>query len=265
MNTNSNLYTFIYSSVLVIVVAAALAFTAVSLKPLQKKNVRVEKMQNILQSVGLKPSTDEAEELFTKYIKEDFVVNIKGEKVEGKGFDVNMTAEGKKSLKIRDLNIKLKKADESDKANIQQELDTYQNSLKLPVYKCEKDGIISYIFPLRGKGLWGPIWGYIALNDDFNTIGGAIFDHKGETPGLGADIVKPDFSNPFKGKTIFEGNEFVSITAYKGGKGSAKLAGDTNHGIDAISGGTITSKGLEAMLKADWFFNYKQYITTNKK
>ncbi|NPA68025.1 MAG: NADH:ubiquinone reductase (Na(+)-transporting) subunit C [Chlorobi bacterium] len=239
LDTNSNLYTFIYASVLVIAVAAALAFTAVKLKPLQDKNVRVEKMQNILKSIGVNTTPDNAEQLYNKYVTDAYAVNSKGEKLEG--------------VNAFDVNLKLQFKAEPDKR-------------VLPVYEAKNDkGETKIIIPLRGKGLWGPIWGYFALNDDYNTIYGAVFDHKGETPGLGAEIATEKFQKQFKGKTLFDGDKFVSITVYKGGKGSALKAGDTKHGVDAISGGTITSKGLEAMVKDDWLFAYKAFLEKNKK
>ena len=108
----------------------------------------------------------------------------------------------------------------------------------------EVDGKTRYIIPLRGKGLWGPIWGFISLEDDLNSVFGAVFDHKGETPGLGAEINKPFFQDPFSGKTIFEGDNFTSITVIKGGAAEGDM-----HGVDAISGGTITSDGVSDMVK----------------
>jgi len=264
LDTNGNFYTFIYAAVLVIVVAAGLAFTAIKLQPMQEENVRVEKMQNILQSIGLDPTTENASELYEQYIKKDFVVNIEGEEIEGKGFDVNMKKESRKTFKINTLKGKMEKADDSEKEAFQKEIDEVKSTIELPVYVGEKDGETIYILPLQGKGLWGPVWGYIALKDDFNTIKGAVFDHKAETPGLGADINKDWFEDPFQGKTLFEGDEFVSVTLYKGGKGSAVIAGDTNHGCDAISGGTITSKGVERMLKEEWFYNYEAFLKRNK-
>ncbi len=239
LDTNSNLYTFIYASVMVIVVAAALAFTAVKLKPMQDKNIRVEKMQNILQSIGIKASFEDAEQLYQTHIKNAFAVNSKGEKL--------------KDVKAFDINLKIQAKASADKR-------------VLPVYEAETDdGAKKIIIPLRGKGLWGPIWGYFALNDDYNTIYGAVFDHKGETPGLGAEIATSWFQKQFVGKTLFDGEKFVSITVYKGGKGSALKAGNTQHGVDAISGGTITSKGLEKMVKDGWLFAYKNFLEKNKK
>lgn len=238
LDTNGNLYTFMYASILVIVVAAGLAFAAIKLQPLQEKNERVEKMQNLLQSVGIDASFENAEELFGKYITKQTLVSFTGEEVEGDAFSTNLKAQTKA---------------------------TDENKV-LPVYFAKlDDGSVKTIIPLSGKGLWGPLWGYIALEEDYNTIFGAVFDHKAETPGLGADINKDWFEVPFKGKKIFEGDELVSITVHKGGKGAAELLGDTDHGVDAISGGTITSKGLEKMLKEDWLFYYKAYLLKNKK
>lgn len=239
MNTNSNIYTFIYSSVLVIIVAAALAFTAYKLQPIQDKNVRVEKMQNILSSVGIESTVKDAEDMFKKYITSQIAVDSKGEIVNGVDpFNINLKVEYKKP----------------------------EDKRVVPIFVATlDDGSVKQIFPLLGKGLWGPIWGYISLNQDLNTIYGAIFDHKSETPGLGAEIKTEWFEKPFTGKTIFDtSGKFVSITVYKGGKGSAKAAGDTEHGVDAISGGTITSKGLQKML-ADCLGTYEAYLVANKK
>jgi Na+-transporting NADH:ubiquinone oxidoreductase subunit C len=238
LDTNGNLYTFIYAAVMVIIVAAVLAFTAIKLQPKQENNLKVEKMQNILQSVGIQSKVENAENLYKKYITKQIIVNTKGDELEGDAFAINLPAEAKAEV----------------------------NSRKLPIFFAKlDDGTEKAVIPLTGKGLWGPIWGYLALESDFNTIYGVVFDHKGETPGLGAEINKDPFELPFKGKTLFEGNKFVSITLYKGGKGASAAAGDTNHGCDAISGGTITSKGLERMMKEEWLNNYEAYLAKNKK
>ena len=115
----------------------------------------------------------------------------------------------------------------------------------MPLYVANVEGEKKYIIPLRGKGLWGPIWGFLSLEDDFNTVYGAVFDHKSETPGLGAEINQyEDFQQQFEGKQILEGAKVVSITVWKGG---AKP--DDVHGVDGISGGTITSDGVTYMLE----------------
>lgn len=219
MDRNSNIYTFIYASVMVILVAAVLSLAAINLKPYQDNNVKIEKMQNILASVNVQTTAQDAEKVYADKIIKSFVVNTKGEKVKGDAFNVD--------LKVQHA----KPADEQ----------------LLPVFECKLDNGLKYIVPMRGTGLWGPIWGYISLDSDMNTIYGASFDHQGETPGLGAEIATRAFQAQFKGKQIYDdkGN-FVSITVAKSNETAPEI-----HKVDAISGGTITSKGLQKMLKVD--------------
>jgi len=220
MDTNSNKYTFIYASVMVILVAALLSLAATILKPYQDNNVKIEKMQYILRSVNLDVEASEAEKVFEETIVESYIVDTKGNKQSGEAFNV-------------DLKVERTKAAEE---------------MQLPVYIAKvADNKIRYIIPIRGAGLWGPIWGYVALNDDRQTIYGAIFDHQGETPGLGAEIAAPSFQEQFKGKEIFDANgAYANFVVAKTGEKAA-----IQSSVDAISGGTITSKGVEAMLAAD--------------
>ena len=176
MNVNSNAYTFGFAGILVILVAAALASAATILKPFQDKNVEQEKMQNILSSIGVDKTRDEAAEVFDEYVVDKLVLSG-GEVVEGMdAFGVVMEKEARRP---------------NDERNA-------------PLYIAEKDGETYYVIQLRGTGLWGPIWGYIALESDVNTIYGAVFDHKGETPGLGAEITTPAFTEQFKGKRFLK-------------------------------------------------------------
>ena len=240
MKNFSNFYIFTFASIMVIVVAALLSFVAEELKPLQEKNVEIEKKMDILSSVqmteGLKDAENKDEFIegrFREYIEESYVLNSEGEVLEGKdAFTIT------KNLKA-----------EYDKP-------AEERNLPLFVFLSESEGQ-KYIIPTRGKGLWGPIWGYIALNDDFNTISGTVFDHAAETPGLGAEINTDWFENAFIGKTIFDdkGN-FVSIEVVKGGADPSNM-----HAVDAISGGTITSKGLEDML----YNSLEPYVSYFKK
>ena len=231
MDRNSNNYTFIYASVMVILVAAILSIAAMALKPLQKKNTEIEKKQNILASVNIITTAKNAEEVYSQKILNSYVVNSKGEVIEGDAFSVELRLQKVKPLEER----------------------------QLPVFECQTDEGLKYIFPLRGAGLWGPLWGYIALNEDLNTIYGANFDHQGETPGLGAEISTPSFQEPFKGKQIFDASgNLVSIIVAK-----ANESAPAQHRVDAISGGTITSKGLEQMLLDD-LKSYQNFITQKK-
>lgn len=233
MNVQSNSYTFIYASVMVLVVAAILAFTATQLQPIQQENVEKEKKQNILTSVGVECSRDEATQKYEEYITATYVINSKGEVLEGEdAFNIKLAVENKKEIANR----------------------------KLPIYECSKDGSKYYIIPVRGKGLWGPIWGYVALEGDYNTIYGTVFDHKGETPGLGAEISTAWFQAPFKGKKIFDENgELVSVMIVKGGADPS-----SNHEVDGISGGTITSVALQVTIK-DCLTPYEVYLKEKAK
>ncbi|MBN1925081.1 MAG: NADH:ubiquinone reductase (Na(+)-transporting) subunit C [Prolixibacteraceae bacterium] len=233
MNRNGNTYTFIYASVMVIIVAAVLSVAAISLKPFQKKNIEIEKKQNILASVNIDVEKELTESIYAEKIINAYVVNSKGEVIEGiKAFEVDMKKEHAKPVEER----------------------------ALPVYEAQTgDNEIKYIVPLYGTGLWGPIWGYISLNSDMNTINGAFFDHQGETPGLGAEISTNLFQDPFSGKNIFNvKGEFVSITVAKKSEKAPE-----QHRVDAISGGTITSKGLQEMLQND-LQNYIEFFKKKK-
>jgi len=223
MDKDSNKATFIFSSVMVVVIAVLLSVTAISLAPYQEKNVRIEKMKNILTSVSIPTETTGTETAFNKYITQQIVLNNKGEQVTG-----SVTA----------FDIDLKK--ELDKVKIGK-----GNEQLFPLFICNKEGKSFYIIPIRGKGLWGPIWGFISLESDMNTVYGVSFGHKSETPGLGAEIETQKFQQQFIGKQIFdESGKFVSVTAIKGGAKPNDM-----HGVDAISGATITSKGVSEMFE----------------
>lgn len=223
---------------MVVIVAVLLSLAAIGLGPYQAQNVKTEKMQNILASIGVNSEAKESEKLFNKYIKEQLVLNSKGERVTNgiTAFDVDLKKELDKA--------RMGKADEQ----------------LFPLFVFNKDSKWYYVIPVRGKGLWGPIWGYVALGGDMNTVYGASFGHKGETPGLGAEIDTEGFQKQFAGKKIFdESGNFVSVKVVKGGAAPEDL-----HGVDAISGGTITSNGVTEMLKRT-LSNYIPYFKSIDK
>lgn len=232
MNRNGNTYTFIYASVMVIIVAAILSTVAMSLKPMQKRNYEIEKKKNILSSVNIASTAKDAEQIYAEKILKSYVVDINGNEKQGDAFNTDLKKEMAKSAEERIL----------------------------PVFECQTEDGLKYVLPLRGSGLWGPIWGYIALNEDLNTIYGANFDHEGETPGLGAEIATEAFESQFKNdKKIFDASgNLVSIFVTKVGQVAPE-----EHKVDGISGGTITSKGLEKMLLDD-FTNYKEFFKKKK-
>lgn len=222
MDKNKNSYTFLFSAILVVVVGGLLAFIAESLKPMQKENVRLEKMQNILASVKMEVEASEAKEKFDQYIVSQILLNAEGQVVEGS--------------EVGPFDIDVVKQFKTEKA---------ENRL-YPLFVYENEGKRKFIVPMAGKGLWGPIWGYVAFAGDMNTVYGSTFDHKTETPGLGAEIKETWFQDRFIGKTIFdESGEYVSVDVVKGG---TDVSGN-NHAVDGISGGTITSKGVGEMMQ----------------
>ncbi len=220
MNRDSNVYTIIYASVMVLLVAVVLAFTSQSLRSFQKQNEDNDKRQQILRSINVTVSANEAEAKYNELIKESFLVNANGEKVEGDAFSAS--------------------ADQH------------------PVFVANVDGQNKYIVALYGAGLWGPLWGYLSLDGDCNTIYGADFSHQGETPGLGAEIAKPEFSSLFKGKKIFMNGEFKSVAIVKPGKSAVG-----QDYVDGISGGTITSQGVDHMI-FDSLNGYVKFLTSQK-
>jgi len=243
MDVNKNSYTFGFAAIMVIVVAVILSSASIFLKDDQDRNVELEKKQNILRSVGVNVNRDQAAIEYPVYIKEELVLNHLGEIINNlSAFDVDLSKEVKKSIVEDDENIPLE-----------------ERTSLLPLYISEVEGETKYIIPLRGKGLWGPIWGFISFNDDLNTVFAAVFDHKAETPGLGAEINTSSFQDTFQGKTIFEEGEFVSIFVQKGGSN-----GDI-HKVDGISGGTITSDGVTEMLNERLKRYLPYFILVEKK
>ena len=227
MNVNSNAYTYTFATVMVVLVAVLLSGASLGLKSKQASNISQEKKQSILASIGIEVDRSESDTAFGEYIKQS--LTLQGGTVVSEdasaAFDIDMAAA-----------IKAGNMDRS-----------------VPLYVAEKEGDTYYIIPMRGKGLWGPVWGYLALESDGNTVVGATFDHKSETPGLGAEITTPMFTDQFPGKKISEAGMFKSISVVKAGTS----AGD--YAVDGISGGTITSNGVNDML-TDCLAPYAEYF-----
>ena len=230
MNRNSNLYTFIFAIAMVVVVGTGLAYTAISLKPIQNENMRQEKMQSILATIGIETTRDEAPANYEKYIEDEVVLNNKGEVQEG---------------------------EEAFQIDLARQFDKPVEEQVFPLYIANIEGEKYVIIPLRGAGLWNAIWGYISLKGDYNTVAGAIFDHAGETPGLGAEITKDWFGQMYENEKIFdaEGN-LVGIIAVKG---YSQPDNNEDNKVDTISGATITSDGVSAMI-AERLKHYLPYF-----
>ena len=213
MNTNSNSYTIIYASVMVVIVAFLLAFVSSSLKATQDKNVQLDTKKQILAALNIK-NVEDADAEYQKYVKGDMLMNVDGTLAENTDeFATNYEKEAKEHQRLH-------------------------------VFVCDVDGQTKYVFPVYGAGLWGGIWGYVALIEDKDTVYGVYFSHASETPGLGAEIATEHFQNEFVGKKTLE-NAAVALGVVKNGK-----VEKPDYQVDGISGGTITSVGVDAMLKA---------------
>ena len=215
-NTNSNTYIIIYSVVMVVVVAVLLSLAALGLKDRQQSNILNEKKTQIVKALGEDPATTNYDDV----IKEAMILNANGEVVEGDVFTA-----------LNDLKASFAEG-------------------QYPIFVATSGVVV----PLYGAGLWGPIWGYIALDTDMNTVKGIVLDHAGETPGLGAEITTPKHQAMYPGKTVYEGDALVGVTLKKGGADKSNP-----HQVDAITGGTKTSDGVSAMI-SDCLNYYKPYF-----
>lgn len=242
MNRDSNTYTIVYAAVMVALVAVALALTSQVLKKPQQENMKVDKMEQILRSLNITVSNKaEVATTYRSIIKKELLINIKGEVVE--------TFEGDKLAANEAFNM--------NTAN-QFKLVRNNNALPLPLYIAEVDGVTKYVLPMNGGGLWGAIWGYISLDADGNTIFGSDFGHAGETPGLGAEIATPTFAARFVGKHISDATgNVIGIAVVKGGK-----AVDEREWVDGVSGGTLTSNGVDEMISSS-LTCYNEYLKAN--
>lgn len=218
MNKESNKFIIIFASVMVIVVALLLTFTHQALKSTQQRNEELDKMSQILRSIKVNTRGAEAETVFEKMITDMYLIDGQG-------------------------NIIPNSRDKVFGIDLRTELARPENKRRLPVFEAVVDGQTKYIMALHGRGLWGPLWGYIAVNEDGNTVFGADFNHSGETPGLGAEISQSWFGDRFVGKQLFRNGLFKSIAVIKPGRSLS----DRDY-VDGISGGTITGNGVDRML-----------------
>ena len=235
INKEGNAYTFLFSVAMVVVVGAVLSSLAMGLKPRQVKNQEIRKQMDILSAVGIDATRDNAQDKYEKHIVGSYVISSKGEVLEDEdAFYVDVRKQ------IRDKTIA-------------------PEDRLFPIFEADLDGEKKYVLPVVGSGLWGPVWGYIAIGDDLETIKGASFDHKSETPGLGAEINQAFFQDQFIGAKISKDNKFAEISVVKDGTGSTD-----KQKVDGITGGTITSKGVEEMVNRTMRV-YQSYFNSKKQ
>ena len=255
--TDSNVYTILFAIAMVIVVGSLLAFAASSLEPTISENKRLEKQQNILYAMGVNNndessavfvSTDKAPQLFTDNVSEQIVLEVKDGKITSQ-----MTRQ-----EYMDANngqepylIDIKKQKSNAKSG---------EARKMPLFVGKnKEGKTVYVAPIYGKGLWDAIWGYVAVDENM-VVQGAYFDHKGETPGLGANIKQRYFMDDFAGESILDGTRYAGIKVAKGNNDPVNLIKDDNE-VDALAGATNTWNWLSAMIRESVHL-YKDYLET---
>lgn len=237
LDRNSNAYTLIYASIVVVIVAFLLAFVSKALEERSEANVRIDKKSQILAALNLRNvSKDQVEDTYSQVVVADQIINAKGMVVkDGAARDAD-------GFKVADKEI----SDEN-----------------LPLYVCQVNGETKYVIPVTGKGLWDAIWGYVALNADKNTVYGVCFSHKGETAGLGALITEYEkFQKQFEGKRLMNDDRTeVALSVVKKGKSINGLSLDSR--CDAVTGATLTSNGVNDMLH-DCLARYTTFLTTNQ-
>lgn len=233
----SNLYIVLYAAAITIVCGGALAIASQGLKPMQDANIELERKKNILSTVMELKEGDNVEKLYSARVKEK-VIDFQG----------NVKTGMKASSVVIAEQYKLKPEERL-----------------LPIYEflnqADTTKIENAVMPVYGYGLWNNIWGFVALKSDLNTVQGVKFEHAGETPGLGARITSEEVQARFKGKTVFEGDNLMSVTIQKGE--GMDYSSDA-HKVDGMSGATLTGKGVNNMLK-DYFACYKNYLKKNQK
>lgn len=229
LNTNSNTYTILYATGVVVVVAFLLAFAYAALKERSDANERIDKKKQILAALNIRNiDKSDIEERYKQVVLQDLIVTAKGDvKDEGKEQDKAGFAVDRKDM----------------------------NAENLPLYICMVDGQKKYVLPMAGKGLWGGIWGFIALDEDGQTVFGAYFDHESETAGLGALIKDQPFQNEFSGKQAYTADGKPALSVVKSG-----AAKDAKHEVDGITGATLTSNGVRDMI-TEYLGLYMNYIS----
>ncbi len=239
MKKQSNIYALLYSVGLVLVVGVVLSVIYQSLRPTQQENEANDMKAQILRAALISGEGKDIPTLFDEHVVRSYIVDYHGN-------IVNQDPQAAFAA-CQNMSAEIKKA---------------PDSRLLPVFECKTDQGLKYIIPVYGAGLWGPIWGYVAFDSNGDTIYGAYFAHQGETPGLGAEIEKPAFSDQFRGKDIFSGHgRFTSVKVCKPGQEPQEGAY-----VNGVSGGTITSQGVDKMLRESLepYTEYLKKLGTNR-
>lgn len=240
IDKDKNSYTIIFAIIMVFVVGTLLAGFSSILKPGIQANEKAEKKQNILYALGVNENkgsgdvafipTNKVDAEFDKYISKQYYIQDGRVVEDALAYMIDIKKEG---TKAKDASY----------------------SRRLPVMEANIDGKDLFVIPVRGKGLWDAIWGFVAVDNSME-ITGVYFDHKAETPGLGAEIKQRYFMDDFVGEKFLNGSLFTGIKVAKGNN-DPKNEDTTDNEVDALAGATITGDGVSAMLKKD----IKMYVS----
>lgn len=261
MDKNSNAFTFGFAITMVVIVGVTLAAISMGLKDRQQQNKADKQKMDILGAIGVDATRKDAGVLFDQYVTERVAIDYNGKVLKSQTGTINPAdkADPFNTDVLKDYKGKIVKTSKKFSKD-PQALKVAMSDLDVsyPLYKCVNDaGDTLFVVPMAGTGLWGPVWGYVALRNDYKTIAGAKFDHEGETPGLGAEIKGAEFQN----KLTPEGSS--KVVNYDGPFAFQVMKSGTPNlnasQIDGITGGTITSVGVGEMLDRS-FKIYARYF-----
>ncbi|WP_338811917.1 NADH:ubiquinone reductase (Na(+)-transporting) subunit C [Bernardetia sp. Wsw4-3y2] len=248
MSKESNAYIITFAVIMIVVIAATLGFAKEFLKESQTQAVNLDTQKQILSAIVPLSEVGETGEQVNAY----YAKHIESIAVDVNGDEKKVNEDGEQIIPEKvSIRKEFKKKDKAEKI--------------LPVFKFKDDAgkVTAYILPVYGNGLWDNIWGYIALEPDMKTVKGAVFDHKGETPGLGARIADDDIESRYAGKTIYNDKGELGIEMIKG-EGNVEPGSLEGYKVDGMSGATITGRGVNDMLK-NYFTLYENYMQKVKK
>ena len=233
IDKNSTGFTLTFVIIMVVIVGSVLASLAFGLKPLQKAHEADKKRMDIIGAIGVESERSTVNDVFTDYVSGFYLLDNNGK----------ITSTDQKAV----FAVDIKKQHRNTELT--------ETEKKFPLYTAKTDdGIEVFIVPMVGKGLWGPIWGYVAMEKDMKTIFGAKFDHKTETPGLGAEIKTDFFQKNWAGQELDIAANAKMMFEVTKGAGSSQ----GKHQVDGITGGTITSKGVQEMVNRTMLV-YRKY------
>ncbi len=200
---------------------------AVKLRPRQIQNQRLDKIQNILLVAGLADEEGDPESIYNERIEPVYVELATGQ---------TLTEDQYQPEQIEAI------------AAVQDIAGIKTRPVQAALYRCMDNGTMTrLILPIHGKGLWSTLYGFLALENDLQTVAGITFYEHGETPGLGGEIDNPNWKESWQGKQAFDDSDAVVIQVIKGQVDPGSPG--ANRQIDGLSGATLTARGVDNIIQ----------------